>query len=95
MLEGLKNWAKNLTQEDALRIFRQIAMFSGGYATGRGYLSADQVVTLTGAGISVISFLWSLKANTLPNKVLEVNKSEEVVVTPTIIATDAVKEATK
>lgn len=95
MLDSLKSWWSNLTQEDALRIFRQAAMFGGGYATGRGYLSADQVVTLTGAGVAVISFVWSLKANTLPNKVIEVNKSEEVVVKPTPLASDAVKEATK
>lgn len=95
MLKGLQNWWGNLTLEDALRVFRQVAMFGGGYATGRGYLSAEQVVTATGIGVSLISFLWSLRANTLANKVTEVNKSEEVTVKPTALATDAVKEATK
>lgn len=94
-MEVLRNWWKNLTLEDALRVFRQAAMFGGGYATGRGYLTADQVVTLTGAGVSIISFIWSLRANTLASKVVEVNKSEEVVVKPTPLATEAVKEAAK
>jgi hypothetical protein len=95
MSEALQTWWKNLTLEDALRVFRQAAMFGGGYAAGHGYLSADQVVTLTGIGISVISFIWSLKANTLPAKIVEVNKSEEIKVTPTTTASEAVKEATK
>lgn len=95
MSEALHTWWKNLSLEDALRIFRQAAMFGGGYATGHGYLSADQVVTLTGAGISIVSFIWSLKANTLPAKIIEVNKSEEIKVTPTPCASEAVKEATK
>lgn len=95
MWEGFKVWYRNLTLEDALRVFRQAAMFGGGYAAGRGYLSEEQVVLLTGIGVSTISFLWSLKANTLANKVVEVNKSDEVVVKPTPLATDAVKEATK
>lgn len=95
MWEGLQAWVKNLTLEDALRVFRQAAMFGGGYAAGRGYLTEEQVVLYTGFGVSLISFLWSLKANTLPNKIIEVNKSEEVVVKPTLEATEVVKEATK
>lgn len=95
MLENLQHWYRNLTLEDALRIFRQAAMFGGGYATGRGYLSADQVVMLTGVGVSLISFLWSLRANTVASKAAEVNKSEEVIVKATPLASDAVKEAVK
>ncbi len=95
MIEGLKAWWKNLSVEDALRIFRQAAMFGGGYAVGHGYLSAEQVVTATGIGVSLVSFFWSLKANTIAAKAKEVNKSEEVTVKPTALASDAVKEAVK
>lgn len=88
-------WWRNLTQEDALRVFRQAAMFGGGYAVGHGYITGEQLAEAIGIGVSTISFLWSLRANSLPNKVIEVNKSDEVTVKPTASASDLVKEAIK
>lgn len=93
-METIKNWARNLTSEDAARYVRVAAQFLAGSGVGVGVLTGDKWIALGGAVISVISFVFTLRGNTIASKVAEVEKSPEVSkVVPTADATPAVKDA--
>lgn len=94
-MDALKLWWDNLTIEDLSRWTRQLAQFLSGSGFGFGVLTGDKWVALGGVIIAILTFLWQLKANTVPSKAAELNKSEEVVVKPVPDAAPAVKEALK
>jgi hypothetical protein len=93
-METIKNWARNLSSEDAARYVRVAAQFMAGSGVGVGVLTGDKWIALGGAVISVVSFIFTLRGNTVAAKVAEVEKSPEIAkVVPTADATPAVKDA--
>lgn len=90
------NFFNNLTLEDVLRWTRTGIQFIAGTTFGSGLMSGTQWQLLVGAIAAAISFLWTLKANTVTAKVAEINKSDEVArVVPSEEATPSVVQAAK
>ena len=93
-MELLKNWFRNLTSEDAARYVRTVAQFLAGSGFSIGAVNGDKWVMAGSALISLISFIFTLRGNTVAAKVVEVEKSPEVkTVVPSSVATPAVVEA--
>jgi hypothetical protein len=91
----LWDWFRNLTSEDLGRWVRIAAQWLAGSGFAVGTINGDKWTTIGSIIVSIISFIWTLKANTVASKAHEVNKSDEVVVKPTATATPAVVEAVK
>lgn len=93
-MELLKNWVRNLTIEDVTRWIRTAAQFMAGSGFAVGAVSGDKWVMAGSALISLVSFIFTIRGNTVASKVAEIEKSPEVVhVIPSASATEAVKEA--
>lgn len=51
-----------MTREQFEGLIRAVMTYAGGYATGHGYLTNDQLVALLGAVPAVIAAIWSFKS---------------------------------
>lgn len=88
-----QNWWKNLSLEDLSRWVRTLAQFLSGSGFGIGVLTGDKWVAAGGIIVSLLSFVWTLRANTAASLVAEVKKTGEVKVQPTSAASPAVVAA--
>lgn len=51
-------------------LVRAVLAFGGGWAASKGYISSEDVTTLTGAGLAVVSATWSIMHHTSANKAI-------------------------
>ncbi len=90
----MENFFKNLSVEDLARWIRSAAQLLAGSGIGIGILTGDKWVALGGILVSIVSFIFTLRGNTLAAKVAEVEKSPDIAkVVPKPSAPPAVKEA--
>lgn len=89
-----ENFFKNLSIEDLLRWVRQIFQFLAGSGLGIGIITGDKWIAIGSIIASIVSFVWTLRANTVAAKTAELEKSPEIVkVVPSVQASPATKEA--
>jgi len=49
-----------MNKEQVLGFVRHILTFGGGYAVARGWLDEQTMLSLVGAGVTVVGFVWSM-----------------------------------
>ncbi len=54
----------NITQDQVLSAVRWVIATGGGYAAGKGWITSDQVVLISGVGIAIVPLVWSIFAHT-------------------------------
>ncbi len=59
----------NITQDQVLSVVRWLIATVGGYVVGKGWLSSEQIVLITGVAVAVVPLVWSLFAHTQANQV--------------------------
>lgn len=85
-----------MNQDQALSALRWLVTGIGGYAVGRGWITADQVTYILGALAALVPLVWSFLSHTDSAKIAAVTAMPEVkqvVVTPTAPDTAAAQAA--
>jgi len=57
-------WLKkesDVNAEQAMGLVRHVLTFGGGFAVARGWLSAEELTALVGAGVAIAGVVWSIR----------------------------------
>ncbi len=54
----------NVTQDQVLSVVRWVIATGGGYAAGKGWITADQTNLIAGVAVAAVPLVWSILAHT-------------------------------
>lgn len=69
-----------MDMQTVMGLVRAVFAFGGGWAASKGYISSDDVTTLTGAGLAVASAVWSIAHHSTANRAI--NETAGQITTP-------------
>ncbi len=84
-----------MTQEQLLGAVRWIVSAGGGYAVGKGWITSDQVVLISGIAIAIVPLIWSFWANSQKSQVKAAGNIQGVVVSVDRSAPSSVQDVAK
>lgn len=69
-----------MDMQTIMGLVRAVLAFGGGWAASKGYISNEDVTTITGAGLAMASAVWSIAHHSTANRAI--NETAAQVTTP-------------